>query len=270
MAFEYGYACSAPEKLVIWEAQFGDFANGAQVTIDQFLSSGETKWGRMCGLTTILPHGYDGQGPEHSSGRVERWLQLCSEKNMQIIMPSEASQMFHILRRQVLRSYRKPLVIFMSKRLLRFKDATSPLENFLGGNTFRPVIGDTAERKDNGSVKRVILCAGQVYYDLAQGREERGLNDKVAILRLEQLYPMPYEEAAAELVKYPGAEIMWAQEEPKNQGAWYQIRHRLERLLQEGQKLSVASRPTSSSPAVGYGSLHAAQLKQLVEDALTF
>ena len=270
MAFEYGYACSAPEKLVIWEAQFGDFANGAQVTIDQFLSSGETKWGRMCGLTTILPHGYDGQGPEHSSGRVERWLQLCSEKNMQIIMPSEASQMFHILRRQVLRSYRKPLVIFMSKRLLRFKDATSPLENFLGGNTFRPVIGDTAERKDNGSVKRVILCAGQVYYDLAQGREERGLNDKVAILRLEQLYPMPYDEAAAELAKYPGAEIMWAQEEPKNQGAWYQIRHRLERLLKDGQKLTVASRPTSSSPAVGYGSLHAAQLKQLVEDAFTF
>ena len=269
MAFEYGFASAAPEKLVIWEAQFGDFANGAQVTIDQFISSGETKWGRMCGLTTILPHGYDGQGPEHSSGRLERWLQLCSEENMQIIMPSEASQMFHILRRQVLRSYRKPLVIFMSKRLLRFKESTSPLENFVEGTAFHPVIGDTAQRADNSKVKRVILCAGQVYYDLAKGREERGLEEQVAIVRLEQLYPMPYDEAAAELAKYPGAEIMWAQEEPKNQGAWYQIRHRLERLLKDGQKLTVASRPTSSSPAVGYGSLHAAQLKQLVEDALS-
>ena len=271
LAYEYGHACSAPDMLTIWEAQFGDFANGAQVAIDQFISSGETKWGRLCGLTVILPHGYDGQGPEHSSGRLERWLQLCAEHNMQVIMPSEASQMFHILRRQVLRTMRRPLVIFMSKRLLRFKDATSPLENFLEGTTFRPVIGDTVQRADNGKVKRVILCAGQVYYDLTAGRAERGLEEEVAIVRAEQLYPFPYAEAEAELAKYPNAtEIMWAQEEPKNQGAWYQTRHRLEALAKEGQKLIYAGRPASASPAVGYGSKHAAQLKQLVEDAFTF
>ena len=271
MAYEYGYACSAPDMLTIWEAQFGDFANGAQVAIDQFISSGETKWGRLCGLTVILPHGYDGQGPEHSSGRLERWLQLCAEHNMQIVMPSEASQMFHILRRQALRSVRKPLVIFMSKRLLRFKDATSPLENFLEGTTFRPVIGDTVERADNGKVKRVILCSGQVYYDVAAGRAERGLEEEVAIVRVEQLYPFPYAEAEAELAKYPNAaDIMWVQEEPKNQGAWYQTRHRLEYLAQNGQKVVYAGRPASASPAVGYASKHTAQLKQLVEDAFAF
>lgn len=269
MAYEYGYACSAPDKLVIWEAQFGDFANGAQVAIDQFISSGETKWGRLCGLTTILPHGYDGQGPEHSSGRLERWLQLCSEHNMQVIMPSEASQMFHILRRQTLRSYRKPLVIFMSKRLLRFKDSMSPLENFLEGTTFRPVIGDVAERADNASVKRVIMCAGQVYYDLAKARDDAGLQNEIAIVRVEQLYPFPYAEAEAELAKFPNAtEILWAQEEPKNQGAWYQTRHRLERLAKDGQKVRFAGRPASASPAVGYASKHKSQLEQLIADAL--
>ena len=269
MAYEYGFACSAPDKLTIWEAQFGDFANGAQVAIDQFIASGETKWGRLCGLTTILPHGYDGQGPEHSSARLERWLQLCSEHNMQIVMPSEASQMFHILRRQALRSYRKPLVIFMSKRLLRFKDSMSPLENFLESTTFRPVIGDTVARADNSSVKRVIMCAGQVYYDLAKAREERGLENEIAIVRAEQLYPFPYAEAAEELAKFPQAtEIMWAQEEPKNQGAWYQTRHRLEALATHGQKVIFAGRPSSASPAVGYMSKHNAQLKQLIDDAL--
>ena len=270
MAYEYGFACSAPDRLTIWEAQFGDFANGAQVVIDQFLSSGETKWGRLCGLTVILPHGYDGQGPEHSSARLERWLQLCSEDNMQIVMPSEASQMFHILRRQALRSYRKPLVIFMSKRLLRFKDSMSPLSNFTEGSTFRPVIGDVAERANNGSVKRVILCAGQVYYDLAKARDERNLADDVAIVRVEQLYPFPYDEIKAELAKYPNAkEVTWAQEEPHNQGAFFQIRHRIERVLDASQTLSFAGRPTSASPAVGYMSKHVAQLKQLIDDALT-
>ena len=269
MAYEYGYACSAPDKLVIWEAQFGDFANGAQVAIDQFISSGETKWGRLCGLTTILPHGYDGQGPEHSSGRLERWLQLCSEHNMQVIMPSEASQMFHILRRQTLRSYRKPLIIFMSKRLLRFKDSMSPLENFLEGTTFHPVIGDVTERADNASVKRVIMCAGQVYYDLAKARDDAGLQNEIAIVRAEQLYPFPYAEAEAELAKFPNAtEILWAQEEPKNQGAWYQTRHRLERLAKDGQQVRFAGRPASASPAVGYASKHKSQLEQLIADAL--
>ena len=271
MAYEYGFACSAPDKLTIWEAQFGDFANGAQVAIDQFISSGETKWGRLCGLTVILPHGYDGQGPEHSSGRLERWLQLCSEHNMQVVMPSEASQMFHILRRQALRSYRKPLIIFMSKRLLRFKESMSPLENFLEGTTFRPVIGDTIQRADNKSVQRVIMCAGQVYYDLAKAREDAGLQDKVAIIRTEQLYPFPYTEAEAELAKFPNAtEILWAQEEPKNQGAWYQTRHRLEALAKDGQKVRFAGRPASASPAVGYASKHKAQLEQLLADALAF
>lgn len=269
MAYEYGYACSAPDYLTIWEAQFGDFANGAQVVIDQFISSGETKWGRLCGLTTILPHGYDGQGPEHSSARLERWLQLCSEHNMQVIMPSEAAQMFHVLRRQTLRSYRKPLVIFMSKRLLRFKEATSPLSDFLEGTTFRPVIGDVAERENHQNVKRVILCAGQVYYDLAKARQERELSDEIAIVRVEQLYPFPYAEAETELAKYPNAtELVWAQEEPKNQGAWYQTRHRLEALAKDGQKVLYAGRPASASPAVGYASKHNAQLAQLINDAL--
>ena len=267
MAYEYGYASSAPEDLVIWEAQFGDFANGAQIAIDQFITSGETKWGRWCGLTVILPHGYDGQGPEHSSARVERWLQLCAEENIQVLMMSEASQMFHALRRQILRPYRKPLVIFMSKRLLRLKDACSPLANFTDGE-FRLVIGDTVQGRDQ-DVKRVILCAGQVYYDLAKARADKGLEKDIAIVRIEQLYPFPYEEVAAELKRFPNAtEIMWAQEEPKNQGAWYQIRHRLEKVLGANQRLTTASRPASASPAVGYAVKHKAGLDGLLEDAM--
>lgn len=268
LAYEYGYACSAPDQLVIWEAQFGDFANGAQVAIDQFISSGETKWGRLCGLTSILPHGYDGQGPEHSSARLERWLQLCAEHNMQVVMPSEASQMFHMLRRQVLRPYRKPLVIFLSKRLLRFKDSMSPIEAFTSGS-FRPVIGDSVVQ-DAKKVKRVLLCAGQVYYDLAAARKERGLDEDIAIVRIEQLYPFPTEQVAAELARFPQArEVMWVQEEPRNQGAWYQIRHRLEGLLGAKQALSFAGRPSSASPAVGYMSKHVAQLKAFVEEAMS-
>ncbi|MEN2428003.1 2-oxoglutarate dehydrogenase E1 component [Chromobacterium vaccinii] len=268
LAYEYGYACSAPDQLVIWEAQFGDFANGAQVAIDQFISSGETKWGRLCGLTTILPHGYDGQGPEHSSARLERWLQLCAEHNMQVVMPSEAGQMFHMLRRQVLRPYRKPLVIFLSKRLLRFKDSMSPVEDLTTGS-FRPVIGDVVV-KDPKKVKRVLLCAGQVYYDLAAARKERGLDDDIAIVRIEQLYPFPTEQVAAELARFTQAkEVMWVQEEPRNQGAWYQIRHRLEGLLTAKQQLSFAGRPSSASPAVGYMSKHVAQLKAFVEEAMS-
>ncbi|QND86754.1 2-oxoglutarate dehydrogenase E1 component [Chromobacterium vaccinii] len=268
LAYEYGYACSAPDQLVIWEAQFGDFANGAQVAIDQFISSGETKWGRLCGLTTILPHGYDGQGPEHSSARLERWLQLCAEHNMQVVMPSEAGQMFHMLRRQVLRPYRKPLVIFLSKRLLRFKDSMSPVEDLTSGS-FRPVIGDVVV-KDPKKVKRVLLCAGQVYYDLAAARKERSLDDDIAIVRIEQLYPFPTEQVAAELARFTQAkEVMWVQEEPRNQGAWYQIRHRLEGLLSAKQQLSFAGRPSSASPAVGYMSKHVAQLKAFVEEAMT-
>ncbi|HJV07078.1 MAG TPA: 2-oxoglutarate dehydrogenase E1 component [Chromobacteriaceae bacterium] len=268
LAYEYGYACSAPDQLVIWEAQFGDFANGAQVAIDQFITSGETKWGRLCGLTTILPHGYDGQGPEHSSARVERWLQLCAEHNIQVVMPSEASQMFHVLRRQVLRPYRKPLVVFLSKRLLRYKDSMSPIDAFTSG-AFRPVIGDSTVQ-DAKKVKRVLLCAGQVYYDLFNGRKERELADDIAIVRIEQLYPFPTEQLAAELSKYSHAkEVVWVQEEPRNQGAWNQIRHRLEGLMGAKQTLTFAGRPSSASPAVGYMSKHVAQLKGFVEEAMT-
>jgi 2-oxoglutarate dehydrogenase E1 component len=266
LAYEYGYACSAPDQLVIWEAQFGDFANGAQVAIDQFIVSGETKWGRLCGLTMILPHGYDGQGPEHSSARVERYLQLCAEHNIQVVMPSTAAQMFHMMRRQMLRPYRKPLVIMMSKRLLRLKDSLSPLSE-LTSSSFKPVIGDVTEL-DAKKVKRVVVCAGQVYYDLFNARKEAG-NDELAIVRLEQLYSFPTEQLAAELAKYPNArELMWVQEEPKNQGAWYQIRHRLEKLLSPKQTLLFAGRPSSASPAVGYMSKHVAQLKSLLAEAV--
>ncbi|MBP6116216.1 MAG: 2-oxoglutarate dehydrogenase E1 component [Neisseriaceae bacterium] len=270
LAYEYGYSCSAPDQLVMWEAQFGDFANGAQVAIDQFITSGETKWGRLSGLTIMMPHGYDGQGPEHSSARVERWLQLCAEHNVQVVMPSEASQMFHVLRRQVMRPYRKPLAIFMSKRLLRYKASMSELADFADGTSFRPVIGDALERQDK-DVKRVVLCAGQVYYDLFNDREARGLEKEIAIVRIEQLYPFPTEEVAAELARYSNAkEVIWAQEEPKNQGAWYQLRHRFEALLNSKQSVSFAGRPSSASPAVGYMSKHQAQLKALLDDALSF
>ena len=267
LAYEYGYACSSPDELVIWEAQFGDFANGAQVAIDQFISSGETKWGRLCGLTLILPHGYDGQGPEHSSARVERWLQLCAEHNIQVVMPSEAAQMFHVLRRQMLRPYRKPLIIFMSKRLLRYKDSMSPIEMLSNGG-FRPVIGDSTV-PDPKKVKRVLLCAGQVYYDLFNARRDRELEKDIAIVRIEQLYPFPTEQAAAELARYSGTrDVVWVQEEPRNQGAWNQIRHRLEGLLIGKQTLSFAGRPSSASPAVGYMSKHVAQLKAFIDEAM--
>ncbi|MDN0074525.1 2-oxoglutarate dehydrogenase E1 component [Crenobacter sp. SG2303] len=269
LAYEYGYACSAPDQLVIWEAQFGDFANGAQVAIDQFITSGETKWGRLNGMTVLMPHGYDGQGPEHSSARLERWLQLCAEHNIQVIMPSQASQMFHVLRRQLVRPYRKPLIVFMSKRLLRYKDSMSPIEDFTNGG-FRPVIGDTTVA-DPKKVKRVVLCAGQVYYDLANARKERSMDEEIAIVRIEQLYPFPTEQVAAELARYSNLkEVMWVQEEPKNQGAWYQIRHRLEGLLSAKQTLAFAGRPSSASPAVGYMSKHVAQLKAFLEEAMTF
>lgn len=266
LAFEYGYATSSPDELVIWEAQFGDFANGAQVVIDQFITSGEAKWGRLCGLVMMLPHGYDGQGPEHSSARVERYLQMCAEHNIQVVMMSESAQMFHVLRRQMLRPSRKPLIIIMSKKLLRYKDSMSPIEHFSSGG-FRSVIADPTE-PDARKVKRIIVCSGQVYYDLATARAERGIKE-IAIVRIEQLYPFPTDELQAELDKYPNArELVWAQEEPRNQGAWNQICHRLQSCLSARQTLAYAGRPSSASPAVGYMSKHNAQLKALIDDAL--
>ncbi|MBY0454599.1 MAG: 2-oxoglutarate dehydrogenase E1 component [Burkholderiaceae bacterium] len=267
LAFEYGYAGSDPNTLVIWEAQFGDFANGAQVVIDQFIASGEVKWGRANGLTLMLPHGYEGQGPEHSSARLERFMQLAADTNMQIVQPTTASQIFHVLRRQIVRDLRKPLIIFTPKSLLRNKDATSPLSEFTKGS-FQTVIPESKELKGD-KVKRVIACSGKVYYDLVKKREEKGLDD-VAILRVEQLYPFPHKAFSAELKKYPNAtDIVWCQDEPQNQGAWFFVQHYIHENMQEGQKLGYSGRAASASPAVGYSHLHQEQQKSLVEGAFS-
>ena len=265
LGFEYGYASNDPNTLVIWEAQFGDFANGAQVVIDQFIASGEVKWGRVNGLTLMLPHGYEGQGPEHSSARVERFMQLAADTNMQIVQPTTASQIFHVLRRQMVRPLRKPLVIFTPKSLLRNKDATSPLAEFTSGS-FQTVIPDSGDLKGD-KVKRVLACSGKVYYDLVKKREEKGSHD-VAILRVEQLYPFPHKAFAAELKKYPGAtEIVWCQDEPQNQGAWFFVQHYIHENMAAGQKLGYAGRAASASPAAGYADLHQEQQKALVDAA---
>jgi len=265
LAYEYGYASNDPNTLVIWEAQFGDFANGAQVVIDQFIASGEVKWGRVNGITLMLPHGYEGQGPEHSSARVERFMQLAADTNMQVTQPTTASQIFHLLRRQMLRDLRKPLIIFTPKSLLRNKDATSPLSEFTKGG-FQTVIGETKDIKAD-KVKRVVACSGKVYYDLVKQREAKGADD-VAIIRVEQLYPFPHKAFAAELKKYPKAtEIVWCQDEPQNQGAWFFIQHNIHENMTDGQKLGYAGRAASASPAVGYSHLHQDQQKALIEAA---
>ena len=265
LAFEYGYASNDPNTLVIWEAQFGDFANGAQVVIDQFIASGEVKWGRVNGITLMLPHGYEGQGPEHSSARVERFMQLAADTNMQIVQPTTASQIFHVLRRQMVRNLRKPLIIFTPKSLLRNKDAASPVSEFTKGG-FQTVIPENRDLK-NDKVKRVLVCSGKVYYDLAKKREEKDADD-VAILRVEQLYPFPHKAFAAEMKKYPNAtELVWCQDEPQNQGAWFFIQHNIHENMVEGQRLGYAGRAASASPAVGYSHLHQEQQKALVEAA---
>jgi 2-oxoglutarate dehydrogenase E1 component len=268
LAFEYGYASNDPNTLVIWEAQFGDFANGAQVVIDQFIASGEVKWGRVNGITLMLPHGYEGQGPEHSSARLERFMQLSADTNIQVVQPTTASQIFHVLRRQMVRNLRKPLVIMTPKSLLRNKDATSPLSEFTKGS-FQTVIPENKEEinKKSDKVKRVIACSGKVYYDLAKKREEKGADDAV-ILRIEQLYPFPHKAFAAELKKYPNvADIVWCQDEPQNQGAWFFVQHYIHENMIEGQKLGYSGRAASASPAVGYSHLHQEQQKALVDGA---
>ena len=266
LAFEYGYAGSDPNSLVIWEAQFGDFANGAQVVIDQFIASGEVKWGRANGLTLMLPHGYEGQGPEHSSARVERFMQLAADANMQLVQPTTASQIFHVLRRQMVRNLRKPLVIMTPKSLLRNKDATSPLTEFTRGE-FRTVIGEVDEAIDASKVKRMICCSGKVYYDLVKKRADKKAFD-TAIVRIEQLYPFPHKAFAAELKKYPNlTELVWCQDEPQNQGAWFFVQHYIHESMAEGQKLGYAGRPASASPAVGYAHLHQDQQKALLDQA---
>jgi 2-oxoglutarate dehydrogenase E1 component len=266
MGFEYGFASADPGTLVIWEGQFGDFANGAQVVIDQFISSGETKWGRMCGLTLLLPHGYEGQGPEHSSARLERYLQLCAEHNMQVCVPSNPAQMFHMIRRQQLRPCRKPLIVLTPKSLLRHKLSTSSLSDLTDGS-FQTVISEVDDLKP-AKVKRIVFCSGKVYYDLLQKRREAELDD-VAIVRIEQLYPFPRTEYAAEIARYTTArEVLWCQEEPMNQGAWYQIHHRLLAALKPRHKLLYAGREASAAPAAGYMSAHVAQQTALVDEAL--
>ncbi|PWV60250.1 2-oxoglutarate dehydrogenase E1 component [Plasticicumulans acidivorans] len=267
LGFEYGYATAEPSVLVIWEAQFGDFANGAQVVIDQFISSGQTKWGRMCGLTLLLPHGFEGQGPEHSSARLERYMQLCAEHNMQVIVPSTPAQCYHMLRRQVKRNFRKPLIVMSPKSLLRHKLAVNTLEDLTQGS-FQEIIPEI-DPIDPAKVTRIVFCSGKVYYDVLEKRRELGI-ENVAIVRIEQLYPFPEELYAAELKRYAKAkEIVWCQEEPLNQGAWYASRHHLEVATASGERtLSYAGRPASASPAVGSHAVHVEQQNALVSQAL--
>jgi 2-oxoglutarate dehydrogenase E1 component len=266
MGFEYGFSTTEPHCLTIWEGQFGDFCNGAQVIIDQFISSGEAKWGRLSGLTLFLPHGYEGQGPEHSSARLERFLQLCAEYNMQVVVPSTPAQMFHMLRRQMVRSLRKPLIVMTPKSLLRHPLSVSRLEE-LGSGGFYSVIDEIDDIKP-AAVTRIVLCSGKVYFDLLKSRRDIKA-ESVAIVRVEQLYPFPSDEYEAILRKYSNAhEIVWCQEEPQNQGSWYQIRHRLQAKLGEQHELLYAGRAGAAAPATGISALHEQQQKNLVSAAL--
>ncbi|CAH7269468.1 subunit of E1(0) component of 2-oxoglutarate dehydrogenase [Vibrio chagasii] len=267
LAFEYGYATAEPSGLTLWEAQFGDFANGAQVVIDQFISSGEQKWARLCGLTMLLPHGYEGQGPEHSSARLERYLQLCAEQNMQVVVPSTPAQVYHMIRRQVVRPMRRPLIVMSPKSLLRHPLCTSSLEDLAEG-TFQPAIAEIDDIAPE-NVKRVVFCSGKVYFDLLDQRR-KDEQDDVAIVRIEQLYPFPYEDVRAAIAQYTNVvDYVWCQEEPQNQGAWYSSQHNFRAAIPVGADIQYAGRPASASPAVGYMSVHLKQQKALVDDALT-
>ncbi|MEM6998462.1 MAG: 2-oxoglutarate dehydrogenase E1 component [Pseudomonadota bacterium] len=268
LAYEYGYSSAEPNALVIWEAQFGDFANGAQVVFDQFISSCEAKWGRFCGLTVFLPHSYDGQGPEHSSARLERYLQLCAEQNMQVCFPSTAAQMFHMLRRQILRPYRKPLIVMSPKSLLRRKLSTSPVEELINGK-FHTVI-DEIDDLDKNQITRLLFCSGKVYFDLLEQRRESEINN-IAIARIEQLFPFPHDDVQSVVNSYPNLkEVVWVQEEPKNQGSWYYMQSRGTMIgcLNENHTFGYAGRFYSASPATGLMPIHNDQQKQLVCDAL--
>ena len=266
LGFEYGYSSTEPEKLIIWEAQFGDFANGAQVVIDQFISSGETKWGKLSGLVMLLPHGFEGQGPEHSSARLERYLQLCADQNIQVCYPSTPAQIFHLLRRQLLRQYRKPLIIMSPKSLLRHKLATSKLDDLAQGQ-FQTIIGEVDDI-DPFHVTRLILCSGKVYYDLLEARRQDNL-EHVAVIRIEQLYPFPSEQFKNEIEKYPNIElVVWCQEEPKNQGAWYQSKHHFFDNIQKDVPIIYAGRVASAAPAVGNYKTHLNEQRAVVQTAL--
>jgi 2-oxoglutarate dehydrogenase E1 component len=270
LAFEYGYSTTTPDALVIWEAQFGDFANGAQVVIDQFITSGEHKWGRLCGLTMLLPHGYEGQGPEHSSARLERYLQLCAEHNIQVAVPTTPAQIYHLLRRQVIRPLRKPLIVLTPKSLLRHKLAISTLEDLAEGS-FQTVIPEI-DTQDPKKVERIVLCSGKVYYDLLEKRRAEGRDD-IAVVRIEQLYPFPEDDLNEVLAPYTNLKhIVWCQEEPMNQGAWYCSQHHMRRIVGNHNKalvLEYAGREASAAPACGYASMHAEQQEKLLQDAFT-
>jgi 2-oxoglutarate dehydrogenase E1 component len=266
LAYEYGYATTEPETLTVWEAQYGDFANVAQVVVDQFITSGEAKWGRLSGLTLLLPHGYEGQGPEHSSARLERFLQLCVDHNIQVCNPTTPAQMFHMLRRQMIRPLRKPLIVMAPKSLLRHRDAVSSLDELAQGR-FRPVIGEP-ELTDLSQITRLVLCSGRVYYDLHERRQAENMKH-VALVRMEQLYPFPWRLLRQELTRYPAvSEYVWCQEEPQNQGAWYATRHKFEEVIGDENKLVYTGREALSAPAVGYARVHAEQQKSLVSCAL--
>ena len=270
LAFEYGYATTMPNALVVWEAQFGDFANSAQVVIDQFITSGEHKWQRLCGLTLLLPHGYEGQGPEHSSARLERFLQLCAEHNIQVCLPTTSAQVFHMLRKQVLCPLRKPLVVMSPKSLLRHKETVSSLQDLAEGS-FQVILDETDEL-DPLKMRKLVVCSGKVYYDLRAERRERGIDD-IAIIRLEQLYPFPQDDFEQCLKQYKNlSSIVWCQEEPMNQGAWYSSQHHLRRPIQEyfpNVYLEYVGREASAAAAAGYPALHLSQQKEFIDQALS-
>jgi 2-oxoglutarate dehydrogenase E1 component len=274
LGFEYGYTCADPKTLVMWEAQFGDFTNGAQVILDQFISAAESKWLRMSGLVMLLPHGYEGQGPEHSSARPERFLQNCAEDNWQIVNCTTPANYFHVLRRQMMRDFRKPLVIMTPKSLLRHKLAVSPLTMFTGDSAFHRYLWDDDKEKlaHPKKIRRVILCSGKVYYDLLQERRSRGIND-IMILRVEQLYPFPLGELAEELAQYSNADVVWCQEEPENQGAWTFVDRRIEDALKavdhRAKRPKYVGRAAMAAPATGLNSRHVAEQAKLVNEALT-
>jgi 2-oxoglutarate dehydrogenase E1 component len=279
LGFEYGYSLAEPEALTLWEAQFGDFVNGAQVLIDQFITSGERKWLRMSGLVLLLPHGYEGQGPEHSSARLERFLQMCGEDNIQVANCTTPANYFHILRRQLKRDFRKPLVLMTPKSLLRHKRVTSKLAELGPDTTFHRVLWDDAQLHPNGGVKlvadekirRVVLCSGKVYYDLFEEREKRGLDD-VYLMRVEQLYPFPLKALVTELSRFKKAELIWCQEEPRNQGAWAFVQPYFEWVLEQtggvSKRARYVGRAASAATATGLMSSHLKQLKTFLDEVL--
>jgi len=268
LGYEYGYSVAEPRALVIWEAQYGDFANMAQVVIDQFIAAGETKWNRMSGLVVWLPHGYEGQGAEHSSARLERYLQLCAEQNMQVVYPTTPAQLFHLLRRQQMSRMRKPLIMMAPKSMLRNKLSFSQLDDFTTGR-FQPVLREADSNIEPSQVRRLILCTGKVYYDLLAERRNRNIKD-VAMVRIERLYPFPTSQVRAQLEVYAALEeVAWVQEEPENQGAWMALNSPIRRVLLEKQKIYAITRPAAAAPAVGSAKRHKEEQAALVDAALS-